>query len=90
MSHVQILRRINLRPTHKPTGKTRHYLGADELPAPSELKIVRYIGNPGVYLIYLDKSGCELTDTYHETLDDAIAQAEFEFGITPNEWDVLA
>ena len=25
-------------------------------------------------------------DTWHKTLDDAVAQAEFQFGVKPSEW----
>ena len=25
-------------------------------------------------------------DTWHQTLDDAMAQAEFQFGVKPSEW----
>jgi hypothetical protein len=26
------------------------------------------------------------SDTWHKTLEDAIAQAEFQFGVKPSEW----
>jgi len=39
--------------------------------------------------LYLDAEGNELTDTFHDTLDGALAQAEFEFGAKPNEWEVV-
>jgi hypothetical protein len=40
----------------------------------------------GYYLLYLDDQGEEMTDTYHETLDAALAQANAEFGVTKGEW----
>jgi hypothetical protein len=86
--HV-LLRRIYLGPSHNPTGKTRHYAGELLLPSPAELHIVKYSGDIGYYLLYLDGSGEEMTDTFHETIQSAMDQAEWEFQVKPNEWDVL-
>lgn len=57
------------------------------MPPPAELRIARYPGEPNVYLLYLDGEGREVTDTYHESVAAAQAQAEWEFGITAAEWD---
>jgi len=40
-------------------------------------------------MFHLDHEGTELTDTWHESIGDAFAQAEFEFGIKPEEWSRL-
>ncbi|KER40630.1 hypothetical protein F528_0439 [Neisseria meningitidis 992008] len=37
-------------------------------------------------MFYLDETGQEQTDTYHDTLDSAFEQVEFEFGISKEEW----
>jgi hypothetical protein len=50
------------------------------------LRISQYVGDPGFYLLYLDAEGNELTDTYHETLEKAMSQAEWEFDVRPDEW----
>jgi hypothetical protein len=89
MSAYTVLRRIRLGSAHKATGKTRHYLGAQELPTPGELWIVAYPDDVGYYLLYLDGDGKELTDTYHDTLDRALQQAEWEFQVSPHEWEVV-
>jgi hypothetical protein len=35
--------------------------------------------------------GCEeLTETWHQTLDDAMGQATFEFNVEPHEWQIVA
>lgn len=39
----------------------------------------------GVLLLYCDRGG-PMTDTWHSTVEDAMAQAEFEFGIHSEEW----
>ena len=89
MNDEIIYREIDLGQKHKPTGKTKHYRGAGELPKPAHLKIVRYSGDPGYLLLYLDKDGNEMTDTYHETLEDALEQANWEFGIEAEEWKII-
>ena len=80
-------RRVHLQPWHRPTGKTRHYRGGRELPVPAALWIVRYDGDPGFYLFYLDDRGREMTDTYHDTLEGALSQAKWEFGVGEDEWE---
>jgi hypothetical protein len=63
------------------TGNTRHYRGASLLRAPDMVEIVKLPSAPGYYLLYLDSAGNELTDTFHESVDQAIEQARFEFGL---------
>ena len=53
---------------------------------PTELHIVQYEFDAGYYLFYCDESGTEITDTYHESLEKAMAQAEWEFGTKNDEW----
>ncbi len=75
------------------TGDTTHALGtlvdgvpveAQRLPTPVSAEIIEKEG--GFYLLYLDSEGASFTDTWHETLEAAKRQAEFEFQITPLEW----
>ena len=86
----QLLRRIRLGPTHCPTGRTRHYADGVEIGAPAELRIVVDPEAEGFYLLGLDASGAELTDTFHMTLAEALGQANWEFEIDPSEWEVVA
>jgi hypothetical protein len=92
VSDPLLRRRIRLGPQHQPTGKTRHYHGNTLLPAPYELRIVKYLdsNDPGCYLFHCDASGTEFTDTYHETVEDAMSQAEWEFGVKQDEWEIIA
>ncbi len=39
-----------------------------------------------MYLIHFDKSDQEITDTHHDTLQDAMGQAEWEYGVKSHEW----
>lgn len=87
MSNYLLLRRIMLKPHHVPTGKTRHLSGNDELPPPHELRIAQILPDEGYYLLYFDGAGNELTDTYHGSLEESLAQAKWEFSVEPDEWE---
>ena len=69
------------------TGKTRHFSGNIELPKPDFLQIVKYEDDTGYYLFYLNGSKECMTDTYHETIKNAIDQAQWEFGVDANDWE---
>lgn len=71
------------------TGKTRHYRGDGLLPPAQRLEIVQVPPDNGYYLLYLDEDGAEMTDTWHESIDRAMDQANFEFGLVPGEWKHL-
>jgi len=55
----------------------------DSVPA---LAIGTYSGDYGFYLFYCNSAWEPLTDTYHQTLDDAKAQAEFEYHGIQSHW----
>jgi hypothetical protein len=71
---------------HQATGRTVHRYRGEMLPKPASLAVARIGDDPGFYLLYFDESRKRMTDTYHETLDGAFAQATFEFDVEPNEW----
>lgn len=83
-----VIKQVTLGPGHVKTGKTRHY-GPDgkELPKPAVLQIAYFPNGSGFYLCHFAGDGKELTDTFHTTVDDAYAQAEWEFLIKPGEWE---
>jgi hypothetical protein len=87
MANYKLLWKVILGENHAPTGKTRHYLGAMLAPVPVELRIIKYPEDSGYYLFYCDNSGKEFTDTYHDTVDEAKSQAEWEFNVKPEEWE---
>ncbi len=62
------------------TGKTRHIVVGKVVNKFAALAIVRYEHDEGVYLFYCDEEWNAVTDTYHDDIDAAVAQAEFEFG----------
>jgi hypothetical protein len=59
------------------------------MPRPAQLRIVQFANDPGFYLLYCTTGGEELTDTYHDTLDAAFGQAEWEFGVKRPEWKIV-
>lgn len=87
MTDSKILKRVRIGATHHATGKTRHLHGIKPIPTPVELRIVQYNSDPGFYLFYCDALGSELTDTYHDSIKEAMAQAEWEFEVKTGEWE---
>lgn len=75
-----------LGPEHCSTGHTVHHRHGQVVPLPTTLQIVQLCESNGYYLIHLDSCGHELTDTYHETVEDAKKQADFEFSIKESDW----
>ena len=80
------------------TRKTRHYYGHidrdhvvkdTELPTPAYVEI-EPSGDGAFYLFYFDAKGVCMTDTWHESVERAKAQAEFEFEITEQDWEDVA
>ena len=77
----------------KVTGKTKHAIGnvVDGAPiATSSLTPPAWIGiarqGDGFFLMHLNAGGACFADTWHESLERAKAQAEFEFEISEGEW----
>lgn len=79
----------------RPTGATTHSYGtiADgelahgpQMASFAALAIVRYKSDHGFYLLYLNEAGEEMTDTWHETLDHALKQAEHEYEGIASKW----
>lgn len=90
---ARVLKRIDLQPHHSPKSQTRHYLPSDNAnayPQFAALEIAKYDSDGGFYLFHVTVGG-ENADTYHSTMQEAMEQAEFEFGVKKEEWiDVSA
>jgi len=56
------------------------------MPLPHELRITQYRGDTGFYLFYCGRTGAEMTDTYHDTVEGAMKQAELEFNVEESDW----
>lgn len=84
------LYRLVLGPNHPPTGATQHISAGSLLPPPAELRIVQMTERAPqyfcYYLLYYDANGNEMTDTWHEGVEEAMRQAAFEFEVQSHEW----
>ena len=78
--------------THYRTGKTRHYNSNGLIQKlPSFLQIE---SNPWVlgeyYLIHYDSSNLSISDTLHNSITEAMNQAEWEFNIKAHHWKKIS
>src|SRR5579864_6330210 len=85
--------RVTLGANHLRPGRTRHVIadsrGQREFPPFVELEIAKYPGDDGFYLLHISVDG-SMADTHHSTIEEAIHQAEWEFGVQRAEWRVVA
>lgn len=68
-----------------PTGNTQHYAGIHLLPPAYGMAICRY-KQAGYYLFSCDPNWKEFADTWHQTIEDAMDQAEFEYEGISDSW----
>jgi hypothetical protein len=61
-----------------PTGRTRHFTRRGVVSGIAWLALAKYEDDPGVYVFYCDGGWNLMTDTCHESVEQAIAHAEFE------------
>ena len=92
MSELETIMKVNLGANHLQPGRARHFIkdsqGRREFPPFTRLEIAQYPGSKACYLFHIceDRSG---TDTWHETLDEALDQAEWEFQVHRAEWQIV-
>ena len=67
----------------KHTVKDQH--GSRDFPPFVCLEIVQDPRAESCYLFHISEDG-QIADTWHETIADAIDQAEWELGVRPDEW----
>jgi adenosylmethionine-8-amino-7-oxononanoate aminotransferase len=75
------------------SGKTRHWVGGIIEGKPVGVRPVRETAwveisqeGGGFFLFHFDAKGECIADTWHQSLDEAKRQAEFEFGVLEDEW----
>jgi hypothetical protein len=69
-----------------PTGNSRNFEHRKLLGPAYGLALCEYQPGDGYYLFYCDSHWVEFTDGWHETIDDAMDQAEFEYTGITNNW----
>lgn len=87
---LRTLRRVVLSPDHH-ASLTKHTIrdrdGERNFPAFVSLEIASYEGEASCYLFHICADG-QVADTWHQTVDEAAGQAEWEFGVRPEEWSL--
>ena len=73
-----------------PTRATQHFVAGELRTDFDRLVIATYVGEPGAYLFYCDSTWQVITDTQHETIEEAKNQANIEFKNLQNRWVSLA
>jgi hypothetical protein len=89
MPELTTLKRVVLGRHHLQPGRTRHTIsdtnGIREFPKFVALEIAGYANAESCYLFHICENG-QVADTWHQTIEDAIHQAEYEFGVQREEW----
>ena len=70
---------------HETTGKTRHLVATRQVRTPSGVAICRET-DESFFLFLCDAAWQPIADTWHEGLDAARSQAEFEFTNLSSTW----
>ena len=88
MAPASLLKEVRLdAERHRATGNTRHYVGGNLHEGGfTALRIVQYANDGAYYLLYIGPGGHQVTDTWHQTLEDALHQAELEFSVRSGDW----
>ena len=87
---AKIIMRAQITPDRGRDAKARHFGGNQLQEGPSALQIVQFPESREYYLLYMDADGEEQNDTFHETLESALKQAAFEFGLGAEDWERIA
>ena len=71
---------------HRSTGGCKQIVAGQLMGSMSGLAICQYDGEDAFYLFGCDADWQTVTDTWHQTLDDAKRQAEFEYEGINKTW----
>jgi formylmethanofuran dehydrogenase subunit A len=67
-----------------------HTMGVEPLPLPDRVEIIQEGGPEEPCLMYrYTDAGAFCGDTWHESLQHAFSQAEFEYGLSPQDFHVV-
>lgn len=81
---ARVLKRVDLQPHHRRESRTKHCLKGKRFPVFVSLEIATY-DDKGYYLFHITEEG-ENSDTYHDSVQEAMGQAKFEFDVAEEEW----
>ena len=74
---------------HRHTGNTKQIVAGITIEAATGLAICQYEGEHVFYLFGCDENWTVITDTWHESIEGAKAQAEFEYEGVTATWKEL-
>ena len=78
---------------HYRTGEVKETInGIVQSYLPYKLEIMSYPdeNNDGFYLTSMNIDNEDINDTWHQTIEDAVEQAKYEFNVNPKDWKDLA
>jgi len=71
---------------HRHTGNCKQIVAGELMGVAAGLAICQYEGEDSFYLFGCDENWETVTDTWHQTLEDAKEQAEFEYEGVSETW----
>ena len=74
---------------HRPTGNCLHVVAGEQQGSAAGIAICRMAGEDAFYLFCCDADWDTVSDTWHETLEKAKDQAEFEYEGISETWNVV-
>ena len=75
---------LKIEKNHRPTGNTKQIVNGELMRPAYGLAICKYDNQIGYYLFGCDENWQSITDTYHNSVEDAMKQGEFEYEGTKN------
>ncbi|MGH2983085.1 MAG: hypothetical protein ACRDK5_02335 [Solirubrobacterales bacterium] len=85
----QTVRRVTLGPDHQPRGRVHYFVGGSPISRPALLEINKPTLGDACHIIYVDANDYEVAESWHPTVGAAVLHAKWEFGVEPEEWEVL-
>lgn len=82
---AQVIAYVTVNIEHRHTGNTKHHRHGLLPPSPA-LAICQYENEGSFYLFGCDEKWKCVSDTYHDTLEDAFHQAEWEYEGISSAW----
>lgn len=86
IDNAKVLFFIIIGENQKHTGNTKSFVKGELMDAAYGLAICQYDKEDGYYLFDCDDNWNAINDTYHETIEEAKQQAEFEYENTIANW----
>ena len=75
---------------HRHTGRWKQIVSGDLLGPAAVLAICQYEGEANFYLFGCDAAWNSVTDTWHQTIEEAMGQAEIEYEGAAKTWQRAA